>query len=182
MRIAMWMSACVLVVAAAGAPAKENYQEKAFNADSKDKFAQVEEQIRDQMKAGGKYEYVKDNERETIDRKFKEMDGLFATSDTVAGMSEQNKIALFNAQETVNSILQQRDRDRVICKKEAPIGSHILTTNCHTYAQEQDANKLSHKQMDSWSRTTCSDNSGGVCGMSNGSSGGMLGTKPGSGH
>ena len=155
----------LLLVAAATATAKENYKEQAFNADTKEKFAQVEEHVRDEMKPGGKYEYVKEGERFTIDQKLKEMDALFATSDTVQGMTENDRIALFNAQETVNSILQQRDRDRVICKKEAPIGSHIPVTTCFSYGQQQDASKTSHKLMDSWSRTQCGNNGNGSCGM-----------------
>ena len=57
----------------------------------------------------------------------------------VANMKEEQKIALFNAQETVNSILTLRDRDRVICKKEAPVGSHIPRDVVPTYGQEIEA-------------------------------------------
>ena len=167
MRSPGWrVSAALLVFVAAAATAKENYKEQAFNADSKDKFAQVQDQIRDEMKPGGKYEYVKQKERFTIDQKFQEMDALFAAHDTVAAMSPQDKIALFNAQETVNSILQQRDRDRVICTKQVPIGSHIPITTCHTYAQEQDANQVTHNNLESWSRPQCGDGAGGTCGGS----------------
>lgn len=136
--------------------AKENYREKAFNADSKDKFESVAASVHKEMAEGGRYQYVKPEERTTIDSKLGEMSALFAENGSVQSMKEETKIKLFNDQEIVNSILQQRDGDRVICKKEAPIGSHIPITSCHTYAQEQEARSGAHKQMDSWGQGNCS--------------------------
>ena len=48
----------------------------------------------------------------------------------------------------------------MICKKEAPVGSHIPVTTCHTYAQEFEAREGSKKMMDEWSRDPCR----GACG------------------
>jgi hypothetical protein len=141
--------------------AKENYHENSVKADTKEAFDQIAQTVRDGMEGGGKYEYVKPSEKATITKKFDEMDKLFdAGGGAVATMKEDQKIALFNAQETVNSILTLRDRDRVICKKEAPIGSHIPVTTCHTYGQEVEAREGSKKIMDEWSRDPCR----GVCG------------------
>jgi hypothetical protein len=164
MRTSIGILAGLALLAAVSATAKENYKEKAFNADTREKFEEVATKVREEMKEGGRYEYVKPSERSTIDQKLSEMESLFKQSDTVQGMNEQTKIALFNDQEVVNSILTQRDSDRVICKKEAPIGSHIPITTCHTYGQEEDARKNSHKQMDSWTRTQCGDVTKGSCG------------------
>ena len=86
-------------------------------------------------------------------------------------MKEDQKIALFNAQETVNSILTLRDRDRVICKKEAPLGSHIPLTRCHTYEQEVEAREGTKKIMDDWGRPLCVGK-GMACGGGNDSGGG----------
>jgi hypothetical protein len=83
-------------------------------------------------------------------------------------MSQQDKIQLFNDQESVNSILQQRDGERVICKKEAPIGSHIPVTTCHTYAQEQDAHRANAQQVDQWGRMQCGESGHGMCGLGDG--------------
>jgi hypothetical protein len=164
MRKLIGMLAGLALLASVSATAKENYKEKAFNADTREKFEQVSAKVREEMKDGGRYQYVKPSERSTIEQKLSEMESLFKQSDSVQGMNEQTKIALFNDQEVVNSILTQRDSDRVICKKEAPIGSHIPITTCHTYGQEEDARKNSHKLMDSWTRTQCGDVTKGSCG------------------
>jgi len=136
--------------------AKEHYREGSVKADTKEAFDEVAKSVREGMESGGRYEYVKPTEKTTIEKNLTEMDALFvAAGGTVAGMKEEQKIALFNAQETVNSILTLRDRDRVICKKEAPVGSHIPVTSCHTYAQEVEAHEGSKKQMDDWGRPLC---------------------------
>ena len=83
------------------------------------------------------------------------MTKLFDEHDTVAAMTQDQKVALFNAQETVNSILTLRNRDRVICQNKPPIGSHIPQTSCHTYAQEVEAHQGAEKMMDDWRRPVC---------------------------
>lgn len=141
------------------AGANENYKEKAFNADSKEKFDAVAADVRKEMESGGRYQYVKPEERTKIDASLADMSALFAANSSVAVMSQDAKIKLFNDQEVVNSILQQRDGDRVICKKEAPVGSHIPITSCHTYAQEVEARNGTKDQMAKWGQGNCSANS-----------------------
>lgn len=149
--LATALSICTIGQAAA----KENYREGGVKADTKEAFETVSESVRKEMTTGGKYQYVKPAEQKTIEKKLDEMEALFQQAGSVANMKEDQKIALFNAQETVNSILTLRDRDRVICKKEAPVGSHIPVTTCHTYGQEIEARQGTQKQLDDWSRPLC---------------------------
>lgn len=135
--------------------AKENYHEKQVNADTKEAFADISQNVRRQMDQGGKYEFVPADERVKIDKSFTEMTALFDQYGTVEAMNQDAKVKLFNDQETVNSILTKRDRDRVICTNQAPIGSHIRQTNCHTYAQEVQAHQETQKQMTDWKNAPC---------------------------
>jgi len=150
-----WLLVPALALACAATGAKENYHEKSFNADTKEKFQQVSENIRKEMNEGGRYEYVTPKEHKTIEDKLGEVEALFTQYGSIADMKQDQKVQLFNAQETVNSILTHRDRDRVICKNEAPLGSHIPVTSCHTYGQEEDARHETHNQMDEWTRLGC---------------------------
>src|SRR5689334_5635256 len=117
--------AALIFVSATTAAAKENYHENGFNADTQEKFQTVAEGVRKEMEPGGRYEYVKPDERATIERSLAEMEALMSASGGVANMKQDQKIKLFNAQEVVNSILTRRDSDRVICKNETKVGSHI---------------------------------------------------------
>ena len=143
---------------AGGVAAKEHYREGSVKADTKEAFETLASSVRKEMEDGGKYEYVKPDERKKIDDALAKMTELFEQSGAVANMKEEQKIALFNNQEIVNSILTLRDRDRVICKKEAPVGSHIPVTSCHTYGQEVEAREGAKKTMDDWGRPLCAGN------------------------
>jgi hypothetical protein len=149
--------ASVLFLAALPATAKENYHEKAFNADTTEKFQATADGVRKEMEAGGRYQYVKPDERKTIDKSLTEMQSLFTQNGSVEAMNQGDKVKLFNAQEVVNSILTRRDGDRVICKDEPKLGSHVRTTSCHTYAQEEEARRGSHDVMDEWTRRGCAN-------------------------
>ena len=163
MRFAVYLSAMLLAFLAVGsAGANEHYKEKAFNADTREKFQEIAANVRKEMEPGGRYQYVEPKERKTIDQKLSEMESLFQANASVGDMRQDTKIKMFNAQEVVNSILTHRDRDRVICKSQAPIGSHIPVTSCHTYGQEVEARHATHNQMDEWTRGACS---GDICAM-----------------
>jgi len=161
MKSSVWLLSLAAIIAATASFAKENYREKAVNADDKEAFATVAESVRKGMEDGGRYEYVKPEERTKVDQKLTEMGALFDKDGSVQAMNEDTKVKLFNAQEVVNSILTLRDRDRVICKKQAPIGSHIPIVSCHTYGQEQDAHDQTRNQLDQWKRAQCVGDCGG---------------------
>lgn len=145
------------LLAAMPAMAKENYHEKAFNADTAEKFQATADDVRKEMESGGRYQYVKPDERKTIDKALTEMQALFTQNGSVEAMNQGDKVKLFNNQEIVNSILTRRDGDRVICKDEPKLGSHVRTTSCHTYAQEEEARRGSHDVMDEWTRRGCAN-------------------------
>jgi len=144
-----------LTIAAAG----ENYSEANKNADSREKLAAVAADVRSQMRAGGRFEFVRPIERTTIDRKFAEMDALFAQAGSVAGMQEDAKVKLFDAQETINSILTERDADRLICKREPIMDSRIPTTTCQTYRQQLAKAEVTRQKMLQWQNVLCTPNS-----------------------
>ncbi|MEP7042145.1 MAG: hypothetical protein ABI843_03730 [Dokdonella sp.] len=154
--------ACVLAAAMLPlgfASAEENFTETTKNADSRAKLGQVAEEVRSEMHAGGRFEFVKPAERRTIEAKFAEMDALFAQSSSVETMQADAKIKLFDAQETINSILTQRDGDRVICQREPIAGSHIRTESCHTYRDEIAKAEISRKALTDFQTQKCT---GGV--------------------
>ena len=63
--IAVCIAASVALCGVAGA--NENYKEKVFNADSKERFEAVATDVRKEMEPGGRYQYVKPKERTQVD-------------------------------------------------------------------------------------------------------------------
>ena len=106
--------------------------EPAVNANTKDSFDAVSTWVRKEMAPGGRYSYVSAAERSTVDAKLNEMGGLYAKTPDIAQMTDAQKLEMFNNQQEVNAILSKRDNDRLVCKREIPVGSHIPVKSCET--------------------------------------------------
>lgn len=148
-RIVATLASFVLVTlmsSVAARPAKVKTPE--VKADTKATFEVVSAEVRKQMAPGGRFEFVSSKEHAQIDASLDAMGALFDKYNSVAGMDQGAKIALFNDQEAVNAILKRRDSERLICKSELPTGSHIPTTKCRTYGDIQRAQTDSRNFMD----------------------------------
>lgn len=116
-------------------------------ATTKDAFVTVAANVRHEMDGGGRYAYVKSAEREKVEAALARMQALFDKAGSVDAMSGTDRIALFNAQESVNAVLELRDRDRLVCERGAVPGSRIVSTTCRTYGEIEAQREASRKLM-----------------------------------
>lgn len=106
-------------------------------ADTKDNFEAVVAAIHQQMQPGGRWQFIDAGERRTMDASFSDMAGLYDKFGSVDKMDQPAKVRLLADQSTVNAILTRKDGDRLVCKSEIPVGSHLPIKRCKTYAQTQ---------------------------------------------
>lgn len=138
MKLRKWITgALVLVALCQGGIAYAAKDKPIVKAQTKDDFAAVAAAVRKEMVPGGRFEFIDNKERETVDKRLDEMASLFDSYGTVDKMNPDSKIKLFNDQEEVNAILRHRDDDRRICQSVAPVGSHIPRTICTTYRDQE---------------------------------------------
>lgn len=123
-------------VAAAATVPQENGK-PVVKADSKENFEAIVAAIHQQTQPGGRWQYMDKDERATIDGSFADMDKLYGQFGSVDKMDQAAKVRLLADQSTVNAILTKKDGDRLICKSEIPVGSHLPVKTCKTYAQIQ---------------------------------------------
>ncbi len=119
-------------------------------ADTKDNFEAVVAAIHKQMQPGGRWQYIDQKERATIDGSFADMGKLYDQYGSVDKMDQDARVRLLADQSTVNAILTRRDGERLICQMEIPVGSHLPVKTCRTYAQiqaEQRAAQMSLQQL-----------------------------------
>lgn len=152
MAVAVAVLYAMLAMAAAQAAEKGK---DVVKADTRDAFEATAANVRKEMLADGRYAYVRADERSKVEAGLEAMSALFAASATVDQMDKANRVKLFNAQETVNSILTLRDRDRLVCERGAPTGSRIVSTNCRTYGDLEAARQASAKFMTEKSASPC---------------------------
>lgn len=98
-------------------------------------FEQDSARIRKDMQPGGKYGYISNIERSRVEDRLADMQKLLAAHADAADMQPSDKVALLNAQEEINGILNHNDNNRLVCEHVAPVGSHRPITTCHTYAE-----------------------------------------------
>ena len=146
---ALLVAVCAIPVGAAGTEAP-------LKAATKDAFAGVVVDLHKEMQEGGRYAYVTERERADVEASLERMRALFDKSDSVEAMEKDDRVALFNAQETVNATLEKRDRDRLVCERSATTGSRISTTQCRTYGEIEAQRLASQKMMrDKSSKNGC---------------------------
>jgi hypothetical protein len=103
------------------------------------------------MRPCGVYSYIKPADKARVDAGLERMQKLPQDHSGQPELSREDKVALLNAQEEVNSILLQNDNNRLICERAAPTGSRIKATTCHTHGElaareKHDQDLLSDRQ------------------------------------
>lgn len=122
-------------------------------ADTKENFEAIAAAIRQQMQAGGRWQYMNKDERATINQSFANMGTLYDKFGTVEKMDQPARMQLLADQSTVNSILTRRDGERLICRSEMPVGSHLPVKTCRTYAQMQADERNAQESLRQMSET-----------------------------
>jgi hypothetical protein len=116
-------------------------------ADTKDDFDAIVAAIHQQMAPGGRWQYIDKGERATIDGSFADMGKLYDRFGSVAKMDQAARLRLLADQSTINAILTRRDGERLICRSEVPVGSHLPIRTCRTYAQMQAEERGTQQQL-----------------------------------
>jgi hypothetical protein len=131
------------------ADGKENggVNEKPVAADTPEKFAPIAAQIRADMNTGGRYEFITATDRAKVGVDLNAMQGLLQKSGSVAAMTADEKVQLFNYQENLNGLLTHHDSNRLVCQHNAPLGTHIPVTTCHTVGEIERVRRESEKGM-----------------------------------
>ena len=119
----------------------------AVNASDKDSFAAVSAWVRTQMEDGGRYAETKASEQVIVNTRLDEMAAMFAAKGSVDQMSADEKVKLFDWQEQVNSILGKRDGERLICRRERPIGSNVPVRICETAREIEQRRRMDQKEI-----------------------------------
>lgn len=106
-------------------------------ADNKANFDLVAAAIRKQMQPGGRFGFVDNTGRHTVESRLADMQTMFDQYGSVDKMQAPVQAKLLADQNAVNEVLARNDGNRRICWKETPVGTHFPTTVCRTLAEIQ---------------------------------------------
>ena len=119
----------------------------ADKADTLEKFQAVAKEVREDMDTGGRYEYIKPDDKAKVENDLNAMAAMLQKSGSIAAMTQVEKVQLFNTQENLNGILTHSDKNRLVCEHRAPVGTSIPVTTCQTVADIENARKAANKYL-----------------------------------
>ncbi|WP_255423680.1 hypothetical protein [Xanthomonas sp. GW] len=114
----------------------------------KKSFAQQLSTIRQQLDDGKTYSELSAENRSKVEAALSRMATVLNSHPDVDTLREEDKVVLFNDQETVNTLLSKASSDsRMICRREAVLGSLRTTTQCKTVAERRRDNEDAQELM-----------------------------------
>jgi hypothetical protein len=162
MRHQVWivLAALLLALLPLGA-ATASTTKPAVKADNKADFTAVSAAVQNEMRPGGRYEFLDSAEHDTVLKRLSDMQALFDSYGTVAQMDSNTRAQLLTDQEDVNAILTRRDDRRMVCKSERPVGSLIPQQACRTYGEIERARRGTQEFMQQQARPGYVSGAGG---------------------
>ncbi|KAA2285469.1 hypothetical protein F0415_05000 [Arenimonas fontis] len=92
--------------------------------------------------------------RQSLERMAATLEGVASVDE----LSQPQKVALFNEQEVVNTILTQAAEDsRLICERRRETGSHRATTTCETVAERRRRREDDQRRLQTMQRAVMPD-------------------------
>lgn len=117
-------------------------------ADNKANFDLVAAAVRKEMQPGGRFGFVDNAGRQTVESRLADMQTLFDQYGSVDKMQGPAQTKLLTDQNAVNEVLARNDGNRRICWKETPVGTHFPTTVCRTLAEIQAQRQNARDNLD----------------------------------
>jgi hypothetical protein len=78
-------------------------------------------------------------------------------------LSAEDRITLFNAHQTIESIIRKDDKSRIVCTREVKTGSRMTTTECMTVGEREEIARTAQRGVESVQRNVCTPGPGNSC-------------------
>ena len=78
-------------------------------------------------------------------------------------LEPEERIELYNAQESITAALRSDEKNRTICKREMVTGSRLPRTECMSVAEREARRKLAAENTDKFLRNLCHPGEGNRC-------------------
>lgn len=112
--------------------------EKGLDANASTSFEAQRTAILEALGDGKTYAEIAPEDRRRVVASLDRMSGLLQGVQNVDQLSQENRVAVFNEQETINTVLTKAHADsRLVCTREKKVGSHRTTNMCKTVAERR---------------------------------------------
>jgi hypothetical protein len=112
-----------------------------------DTFLDQQRDVREDFEHSRKFKHVAAGEKQRLYRAQDEMFSLLEGRRSVDELSTDQRIALYNAQEVVSSVLLEAELDREVCKREKVLGSHRSSLVCTTVREQRQMKEMARDML-----------------------------------
>lgn len=111
-------------------------------------FAEQRDAIQSALADGKTYAEISQDDRSKVMSALNRIDGALERAGGVQQLKGTQKTQVFNDQELVNTVLTRAAADsRMVCKRERPIGSNRIVSQCMTVAQRNRQREEARKDI-----------------------------------
>lgn len=90
---------------------------------------------------------------------------VLANRATFADLPAQDRLAIQNSEDAITAILRNKDKDRMVCTRQAKTGTRFATTECMTVAQREARASSAAEATGTVQRETCVPGETSGCGQ-----------------
>ncbi len=116
------------------------------------------------LAADGQYGRLKRGSEEKLEAERDRIESVLGSHTTVADLPPGDQLALQDAEDSIAAILQNKDKDRMICTRETQIGTRFSTKSCMTVSQREARAASGAEAVESAQRLTCVESATSQCG------------------
>ena len=116
------------------------------------------------MAADGQYGNLKRGSAKKLQVERDLIASILATKPTVADLSPDEALTIQNAEDGITAILRSKEKDRMVCTREAKTGTRFATTECMTVAQREARSNSAAEATGNVQRNVCVPGEGNGCG------------------
>lgn len=112
----------------------------------------------------GQYGRINRRDMQALEEAHATVKRLLDGRDAPEELANEDRVALFNAQHTITSIVGNDDKNRKICKRVAVTGSRVAATECLTVAEREARARASRNMAGEALRGYCMPGEASRCG------------------
>ena len=117
-----------------------------------------------ELAANGQYGTLKRGSAKQLQVERDRIASVLAIRATVADLSPDEALVIQNAEDGITAILRNKEKDRMVCKREIKTGTRFSTTECMTVAQREARANSAAEATGKVQREVCIPGEGNPCG------------------
>ena len=117
-----------------------------------------------ELAANGQYGTLKRGSAKQLQVERDRIASVLAIRATVADLSPDEALVIRNAEDGITAILRNKEKDRMVCKREIKTGTRFSTTECMTVAQREARANSAAEATGEVQREVCIPGEGNPCG------------------